>query len=361
VLFRSGPGKIKGILLTLFIALCAAGFYYLVANMKSFIAKNPKKLELYYKQAKRFTPAKKAEFLKKHAGFWTYRSDTTIAGTPLKKIDQLEFKDNGIIWQVVEWDVKMPSGPLKKFFQIRTGYVDPYGTLKNDTLSDVFTIHQVFITGADTCFGGWNFLDLWVVRKVGESLVVSKRNYEPYKGALPEFFPKGIIDLVGIGAGGDNQAFKKVGHGPAGVQIELTTTVRGVKTVKSDSVRSNPLLMPDCLDLCTLGDALRKALAADYADHGIRCSTPDSVTVLLQRYYQPLLLDERLRMFPRPLPREATASFNVRNDGSLDNVQLVAQVDMDKMLQTELLQSIKSWRFPPVETPMAITHTFTMP
>ena len=358
---RNGPGRFQGIILTLFIALCAAGFYYLVTNMKSFIAKNPKKLELYYKQAKRFSPERKAEFLRKHAGFWTYRLDTIVAGVPLKKTDLLEFKDNGIIWQVVEWDVKMPSGASRNFFQIRTGYVDPYGTLKGDTLSDAFTIHQSFIAGADTCFGGWNFLDLWVIRKDGESLVVSRRKYAPYKGALTDFFPKGMIDLVGIGAGGGNQAFKKIGTGPIGAQIELTTTVPGVKKVDSDSLRVNPLLMPDCLEMLSLNDVLRKALCEDYAEGKVKRTSLDSTEVFLQRYIQPLFFDERLRLFPRPLPHEVRATFTVRADGMLDNIQLASLADIDKMLQTELLQSIKSWRFPPADSPMPIAHTFTLP
>jgi hypothetical protein len=359
---REGPGKVRGILVTLFVAICAAGFYYLATNMKFFIAHNPKKLELYYKQAKRFSAEKKAAFLKNHAGLWVYKLDTVVAGTPVKKVDLLEFKDNGIIWQVVEWDVRMPSGEPRIFFQIRTGYVDPYGTLKNDTLSDVFTIHQSFITGKDTCFGGWNFLDLWVIGKNGESLVAGKRAYTPYTGVVTDFFPKGMIDLVGIGAGGANQSFKKVGTGRMGVQIELTRTVPGVKTVGSDSLHAaNPLLMPDCLDMCYLSDVLRKALADDYAEHRATCANADSAIVFMRRYFQPWFLEERLRLYPRPLPREIGAGFTIKTDGTIENVHVNAAADIDKMLQTELLQSLKSWRFPSIDAPIPITCTFAMP
>jgi hypothetical protein len=360
---KDGRGKLLKIFLFVFIAFCGAVCYYLFVNMSSFVAKNPKKLELYYRQAKRFTPQKKAEFLKNHAGLWSCRCDTVIEEMPLLRSDLLELKDNGIVWEVINWDVVMPSGGTKSFFQIRTGYVEPYGTLKGDTLGDFFTIHQCFIAGSDTCFGGWNFLDLWVLGRDGESLVVAKRKFTPYSGAPTEFFPRGMIDLVGLGGGSDNQAYKKIGKGSYGAQIELKTSVKGIKTVKADSAgpRSNPLQMPDCLDLYTLGDALKKALAADISDHRLRCPTADSVERFIVRYSEPLFLDEQMRMFPRPLPRTVTAVLSIKPDGTLDDVQLPASGELDKMLRIEFLRTVKSWRFPPTDRPITLTHTFSMP
>jgi hypothetical protein len=354
-------GRVLRIGAFFFIALGAAVFYYLIVNMKSFIAHNPKKLELYYKQAKRFSPEQKSVFLKNHAGFWVYQACFMTGGVPLKKIDLLEFKDNGIIWEVVEWDVRMPSGKTMAYFQIRTGYVEPYGTLNNDTLGDAYTIHQSFITGKDTCFGGWNFLDLWSIRLEGGSLVICKRKYEPYKGAVADFFPHGMLDLVGMGAGGGNKFLKKTGSGPVGARIELKTTVPGVKRVASDSVLVNAMALPDCLAMNSLSDVLKKELFGEYAVHAVTPFTLDSALVYVERYYQPLFIDEQLRLFPRPLPSAVTVSFTIKNDGEVENVHCTAPRDIDKMLQNELQREVQSWRFMPMGSSLAVTYTFAMP
>jgi hypothetical protein len=258
-------GKTIRLILFILVAFAAAGMYYLMVNMKSFIDSNPKKLVLYYKEAKRFTPEKKSDFLKNHTGFWTYQSYAMVGGVPLKKIDLLELKDNGIIWQVIEWHVKMPSGKNAAFYQIRTGYMEPYGTMRNDTLNDFYTIHQSFISSHDTCFGGWNFLDLWVVRREGTSLIVCKRRYEQYTGVVADFFPHGMIDLVGTGGGSANRFIKKIGNGSGSVQIELNAPVQGIKHANADLKYANAMAMPDCLTLNSLNDLLKQELFGEFA------------------------------------------------------------------------------------------------
>jgi hypothetical protein len=353
--------KMLRMAIVLLIASGAAGFYYLIVNMQSFIAHNPKKLELYYKQAKRFGAEQKNEFLKNHAGFWVYQSYFLAGGVPLKKIDLLEFKDNGIIWEVIEWDVKMPSGKEAVYYQIRTGYVEPYGTLKNDTLGDAYTIHQTFITSKDTCFGGWNFLDLWVIRREGESLVICKRQYDRYKGVIPEFFPHGMIDLVGVGGGGENHFFKKTGTGPGGVQIELKTTVPGIKKVDSGSMSSNAMILPDCLDMNSLSDVLKKELFHEYTGKKLRHFNLDSAVLYIERYYQPLFIYEQLRLFPRPIPPAVTISFSIKTDGALDNIKIISPKNTDKMVHDDLIRELKTWRFPQPDLVIPVTHTFAMP
>jgi hypothetical protein len=349
------------IMVYIFVALCAAGLYYLVVNMKSFVMHNPMKLELYYKQAKRFNPEQKEEFLKTHAGLWVYRYYGVTGDVPLKKIDLLELKDNGIIWEVVEWDVKMPSGKESALYQIRTGYVEPYGIMRNDTLSDAYTIHQSFITSSDTCFGGWNFLDLWVIRKEGASLVVSKRKYEPYQGAITEFFPHGMIDLVGMGGDGSNRFFNKTGSGLFGAQIELKTSVPGVKTIDSDSLRTNAMALPDCLDMNSLIDVLKKELFGEYEGLPVNLFNHDSALSYVGRYYQPLFVYEQFRFFPRPVPAVVNVSFMIKNDGTLEDIRCKSPLNNDKMFYNDIVREVKTWHFPRVASPIPLTYTFTMP
>jgi hypothetical protein len=358
-----GDTNVKALRMTVFflIAFGAAGFYYLIVNMQSFIAHNPDKLELYYKQAKRFNPEQKTEFLKSHAGFWVYRSYFLAGGVPLKKIDLLELKDNGIIWEVIEWDVKMPSGKESGYYQIRTGYVEPYGLFNNDTLGDAYTIHQSFITSNDTCFGGWNFLDLWVIRKEGESLVICKRKYDPYKGVIRDFFPYGMIDLVGLGGGKENNFIKKTSTGAVGVQIELKTSVPGVKRVDSGSMHANALILPDCLDMNNLNDVVKNELFHEYACRLSKVFNLDSADLYIDRYYQPLFFYERFRLFPRPIPPAVNISFSIKVDGAIDSVQIVSPKSIDKMFHDDLIREMRTWHFPQPDDVIRVTHTFTMP
>jgi hypothetical protein len=358
-----GDTNVKVLRMTVFffIAFGAAGFYYLIVNMQSFIAHNPNKLELYYKQAKRFNPEQKTEFLKSHAGFWVYQSYFLAGGVPLKKIDLLELKDNGIIWEVIEWDVKMPSGKESGYYQIRTGYVEPYGLFKNDTLGDAYTIHQSFITASDTCFGGWNFLDLWVIRKEGESLVICKRKYDPYKGVIRDFFPYGMIDLVGLGGSKENNFIKKTGTGAVGVQIELKTSVPGVKRVDSGSMHTNALILPDCLEMNSLNDVVKKELFHEYSCRLSKAFSLDSAVLYLDRYYQPLFFYERFRLFPRPIPSAVGISFSIKVDGTIDTIQIVSPKSIDKMFHDDLIREMRTWHFPQPDDVIRVTHTFTMP
>ena len=52
-------GRFLAVVLTLFAVVCCAVIYYLAVNMQRFIARNPQKLDLYYRNTKRFTPEEK--------------------------------------------------------------------------------------------------------------------------------------------------------------------------------------------------------------------------------------------------------------------------------------------------------------
>lgn len=357
------PEGIPKIAAAVAVAIVAAGAYYLAVNLKSMVSRNPKRLELYYRHAKRFTDEQKAGFLRDHAGLWLFQSYSLAGGVPLKRIDRLEFKDNGIVWQAVEWDVTMPSGKQAAFYQIRTGYLEPYGTMGSDSLGDFYTIHQSFITGVDTCFGGWNFVDLWKIRREGASLVVSKRMYEPYKGEPSVFFPEGMLDLVGLGGGSGNKFIKKTNNGSTGAQIELLAQVPGInKDGHDDYARANALALPDCLDMNGLGDVFKKTLFGEFAREGAMPSDSQAAAACLERYFKPLIIYERYRLFPRPVPSSAAVSFFIRTDGTTDSVQCTFPGGItDRMLHDDVINELKTWRFPALHSPLHVANTFSMP
>jgi len=352
------------IVLAIFAIVCCAIIYYLAMNMPRFIARNPQKLDLYYRNTKRFTPEEKMRFLKAHAGLWVYTSEVTAGGMPLKRSDLLEIKSNGIIWEVAEWDVVMPGpdAPLPvRLIQVRTAYVVPYGVLKNDTLNDAYTIHQTFIRANDTCFGGWNFIDLWNIAKSGDSLVINRKKYAAYKGEPSLFFPKGLVDLVGTGGTSENKYFKRNTQNPMGSEIELTASIKGIKDSGTKIVSRNAMTIPGCLNLTNLCEVLKDELFYTYKVKKIVSCSPASVDSLLERYYQPLLIDEHFRSYPRLLPKAITVSFFLERDGSLGNIQVSGAPETDKMFVNELIHEISEWRLPPAKEQFAIRHTFTMP
>jgi outer membrane biosynthesis protein TonB len=67
-----------------------------------------------------------------------------------------------------------------------------------------------------------------------------------------------------------------------------------------------------------------------------------------------------MRLFPRPVPREIKASFNVSKEGTIGNIRLISSQDIDKMLDNALIRELKSWRFPTLETPIGVVYTFAM-
>ena len=127
---------------------------------------------------------------------------------------------------------RCPDGvrPLPaRLIQVRTAYVVPYGALKNDTLNDAYTIHQTFIRANDTCFGGWNFIDLWDIAKSGDSLVVNRKKYAPYKGGSTHFFPEALSTWSAPAAPRKTLISSGTGGTRWGLEIELTASVKGIR------------------------------------------------------------------------------------------------------------------------------------
>jgi hypothetical protein len=332
--------------------------------MPRFIAGNPQKLDLYYRSTKRFSPEEKQRFLAAHAGLWVRSSEAVAEGLPFKINDLLEIKPNGIIWEVIEWDVSLPgrdAGSPARLIQVRTAYVVPYGALKNDTLNDAYTIHQTFLRPNDTCFGGWNFIDLWHMAKSGDSLIINRKKYAPYAGPLASFFPAGIVDLVGTGGNTDNPYFKRSGQSAMGSEIELTASIKGIHDSGTKASSLNALTMPTCLDLMSLGDLLKSELNHAFSVGNMVSTGPGCVDSLLSRYYQPFLIDEHFRSFPRPLPKSFAVSFQLRRDGSPDNIRIDGPAETDKMLVNELVHEIAGWKLPPPAEPFVVRHAFSLP
>lgn len=347
---NSGGLGIKNVFLTLLIAICLAGLYYGFVHLRLMIAKNPQQVRLYYKKVYRFSEQEKSAFIKTHAGLWQFNVESMAGGKTVKKTDRLEIKENGIVWQVTEWNITMPSGSQQTFCQIRTAFIKPYGVMKNDSMCDAFILTQAFITAADTCFGGWNYPELWEFHKDGASLVFNKRRYTFYNGGMPDFFPVGSIAYV---RSAENQFFNDT---VMGTSLNQIFNVR-----KVDPQTGKIRLVPIRDSLNNLCQLFKTAINRECMDLSGKAVNQDTITALIDRYFEPLIINEKLRNFPRELPAQVTASFIVKPDGGVDSIALTSATEIDKMLSEDLSREIGSWRFPSSREPIKTLYAFKMP
>ena len=349
----SGLNRQK-IIPVLLVALCCIGMYGFIRAINNAV-KGPKRVELYYKGAKRFSEESKALYLKGIAGFWTFDLEKIAGGKLISKRDRLEIKENGIIWEVVEWKMTMPGADsTETFYHIRTAFINPYGVSKGDSLSDVYILSQEFIGTGDTCFGGYNYSELWQISRRGENIEISKRNYRQYKGDRGDFFPRGIIDIVEIS---ENQLYyDTIVEGNKEARLNAVFYIR-----KTDANTGKVTLFPIHDSINGLDEFFRIKLENGYSAFMGTIQDKENVVELLEKYYQPFIVDEQWRMFPRDIPKTTQICFIVRKNGSVDSVEVHTLDVTDRMFTADLTREIKSWRFPTPHSPVQITHTFTMP
>jgi hypothetical protein len=365
---------IKNIFLTLLIAICLAGLYYGFVHLKLIIAKSPQQVRLYYKKVYHFSEQEKADFLKRHAGLWKFNIETMSGGKTVKKTDRIEIKDNGIIWQVIEWTIPMPSDSIITFRQIRTAYLKPYGVVRGDSICDAFVLSQAFITGKDTCIGAWNFPELWSFQMVGSSLILNKRRYTFYNGELDNFFPAGSVAFV---QSVENHLLKDtvIKTGPARDTIPVMRRIDSVRIIDKktgavsieyslrwvDFETGNIIFFPIRDTLSNLYDLFRIAINRECREIRRNNVNQDTIIAFLERYYDSFIISEKLRNFPRELPTLINASFIVKPGGSVDSITLTSTDEIDKMLSEDLSKEISSWRLPFPGEPIKVVHAFKMP
>ena len=110
-----------------------------------------------------------------------------------------------------------------------------------------------------------------------------------------------------------------------------------------------------------LDEFFRIKLENTYSAFTCAIQSNENVVELLGRYYQPFIVDEQWRIFPRDLPKTAQVCFVVRNDGLVDSVAVHTPDVTNRMFIADLTRQIKSWRFQSSHSSIHVTHTFTMP
>jgi hypothetical protein len=352
---KTGSGlNCQKIILILLVALTFIGMYGFIRSINNAV-KGPQRMQLYYKGAKRFSEESKTIYLKGIAGFWAFDLEKIAGGALISKRDRLEIKENGIIWEVVEWKMKMPGvDTTETFYHIRTAFINPYGVLKGDSLSDVYILSQEFIGTGDTCFGGYNYSELWKISRRGESIEISKRNYRQYKGDREDFYPPGKIDMV---EKSENQLYyDTIVQGNKETRLNSVFSIR-----KTDANTGKVTLFPIRDSINGLNEFFRIKLEKVFLAFKDTIQDKEYIERLLEKYYQPFIVDEQWRMFPRDIPKIMKVFFIVRKNGSVDSVTVNTPDVVDRMFTADLTRELKSWRFPALRSQLQIAKTFIMP
>jgi len=231
---RSRTSFIQAVLLVTFLVIAFLGYKVLKrgelsAGLNSFVNMDMQTM----RPLQSMDNEKKLALQKVFGGFWVHETVDTAA--MVRKYDCLELRDNGIIWQVIQWRVRYPSGDSGSYYHIRYGYLNPYSVAGNgkDIVCEVRTIRQIFIDGADTCFGASQVDELWQTRKADSVLVMNRKRYTPYKGELSSFFPAGMIDLIDKLINKDCHQRYSVG---TAIRDHLADYFRTIKSKTSDSL-----------------------------------------------------------------------------------------------------------------------------
>jgi hypothetical protein len=261
------------------------------------------------KSKNRFNEAQKEVLKKRFAGYWMYETDTVSDQNLIHKKDHIEFKDNGIIWQVISWDVLMPSGNSQSFLHVRTAYCNPFGTTENgDTICEILVLKQAFIAGNDTCVDSndtnavsW---ETWDLQQSGNTLNLCNRKYAQYTGDIATFFPKGVTGVV-----------KSKWWG-------------------------------DCNGRRYVSEFVRTAMAAEFQKMVSSGDRVAEVTSIIKRYYTPAVITENWRGFSDAVTKKVDVSFQVTPEGSIVSVELTTDRDRGNMFFKGLRYEVETWRFP---------------
>lgn len=255
---------------------------------------------------------------KAFAGFWV--SETNGSNTAVKKSDHLELRDNGIIWQVINWFVTFPSGDTISMYLVRNAYLIPYGkhSGKSGYACDVRIIRQTFIVGQDTCYGASQADELWLVEKNSDGIKFNDRFLQNYHGELSSFFPEGMIDLVD--------------------KLELVSCAPGstLQMFANDAIKQQ----------------LKGIAAVDFKE--------ESVHQWIDNYFNPIIVDDILHsQLIFSVPESLTVSFAVSSEGNV--LEPVIKSGKKGRVSEMLIQNIRSWSFPKhtqtAKTPIVV-HTF---
>jgi len=241
------------------------------------------------------------------SGFWVY-DGPGAASLPMQGRVRLELKKNGIIWEVRNYALRLPSGDTARFTHVMHSYILPYGVRRKhrtEIVCDSRVLRQVMFMPHDTCYGESQVDGVRSFERGESTLTTESMCLAPYGNRpLKDFFPPGAIDYI-------------------------------------DSIR---------LDACPRGMDFavfaQKAVADDLKRMTVDTRRREDVRAIVDRYYAPI--------FRMAFPRENTAgkrqsanlTLSIDAGGEVVQARLSGFHLIIAQWETRLISSAKSWQFP---------------
>jgi Sec-independent protein translocase protein TatA len=264
------------------------------------------------------------------AGFWAWdgeRSDSTTSVLT----DRIELKDNGILWQVQQRTLYLPSGDSTTITAIRQAFVAPFYWVDRDSgilLCEIRVLKAVRIIGSDTCYmkteekmkdvlkGDSSFfaptmVPVWLLKADGTRFIWEGRNYRAWDTAdIARFFPVGTLALV------DEIHLE---------QCSIRKTDRGI---------------------------MRELIAGDLSRIPLTTRNSDDVVALMGGYYLPYCLKQALENPGYPgtfMTEKVSFSMVVNSLGKVDTVSVdLRNIQSNKWERSQIENEIRQWLFQPL-------------
>jgi hypothetical protein len=270
--------------------------------------------------ARKYEDATVDSIQKLMGGFWVWAVDS-----PVQVRDRLELRDNGIIWNQLQYRYPLPDGTTRTRHHMIHAYIEPYGMKQGDSATSVcnaILIRQIWFSEDDTCFGSSNDTLMWQISRNESTLTFENRTYRPYTGSLDTFFVSGAVDLV-------------------------------------DSVG---------IDNCPRPAHIRRFMREDIVTATDRVPamphTPSRIRTYIDRYYLPItvinVVNGMARIDPAR-PRGLQARFVVTAEGRIEQVRLTGADTWHESRKTALQRRMGTWLLPAAAgsgAPVSLTYDF---
>jgi hypothetical protein len=134
------------------------------------------------------------------AGFWSAELRGQSEAGSFDGWDRIELKDNGIVWRVTHYTLRLPGGDSVYYQRTYDAYLRPFGWVKEkDSVlaCDVRILRQATIAGPDTCFGPGPLDVVWDVgMRSPAPAFAAAVEYQSYSGDIKKFFPADAIAML---------------------------------------------------------------------------------------------------------------------------------------------------------------------
>lgn len=294
-----------------------------------------------------FSEAQQDSLRKKIAGFWLYGADSAAGSRDVALSDRVEIKDNGIVWQVRDLRISLPTNDTARVREIRQAYLTPFRWVDQhagDLLCEVWSLKRILIRDSDTCYSTERVEEAWQVRVDSSGFLWRDREYASYGDRdLSLFFPASLLDLVD----------------EIGLRKDATYSIKG-KTVTLSGDRgalrrqvAGRTGYTRCRAGTRMADVVRDAVGGALQEIPAAGAGSVALSAIVDGLYAPWclrpLLDGRIGV-GEPRISAVSISFVLRSDGIPRAVKVSSSPGTLVLWERKALETeIAKWRFPGTE------------